>query len=65
MFARWRRTRFGAGREPSSAAGLSRELLGRMMMSLPFAFGTTIETIPGDMPYLKAGPASAATWRPA
>ena len=28
------------------------------MMSLPLAFGTTIETIPADVPYLHADPAA-------
>jgi len=33
------------------------------MMSLPLAFGTTMETIPGAVPYLYAHPAQAAAWR--
>jgi tetratricopeptide (TPR) repeat protein len=33
------------------------------MMSLPLAFGTTLETIPAPMPYLHADPARAAVWR--
>ena len=33
------------------------------MMSLPFAFGTTLETIPGRTPYLSADPALTAAWR--
>ena len=32
-------------------------------MSLPLAFGTTLETIPGKVPYLHADPARAAVWR--
>jgi hypothetical protein len=33
------------------------------IMSLPLAFGTTIETIPAGVPYLHADPADAAMWR--
>jgi len=33
------------------------------MMSLPLAFGTTLETIPDQMPYLAAAPAAVARWR--
>ena len=33
------------------------------IMSLPLAFGTTLETIPGDVPYLRADPERAAVWR--
>ncbi len=33
------------------------------MLSLPLACGTTVETIPGDVPYLRADPAQAASWR--
>jgi tetratricopeptide (TPR) repeat protein len=33
------------------------------MMSLPLAFGTTVENIPGDVPYLRADPSCAAVWR--
>ena len=33
------------------------------LMSLPFAFGTTIETIPAKVPYLRADPTRAAIWR--
>jgi tetratricopeptide (TPR) repeat protein len=33
------------------------------IMSLPLAFGTTIETIPAEIPYLHADPADAAFWR--
>ncbi|MDB5974745.1 MAG: hypothetical protein JWR07_1505 [Nevskia sp.] len=32
------------------------------MMSLPLAFGTTLETIPAEIPYLHADPARAAFW---
>jgi Flp pilus assembly protein TadD len=32
------------------------------MFSLPRAFGTTVETIPGDVPYLHASPALVSTW---
>ncbi|HTR15991.1 MAG TPA: tetratricopeptide repeat protein [Acetobacteraceae bacterium] len=31
-------------------------------ISLPRAFGTTVETIPGETPYLSADPAEAAIW---
>jgi hypothetical protein len=31
-------------------------------MSLPLIFGTTLETIPADIPYLRADPALAAAW---
>jgi tetratricopeptide (TPR) repeat protein len=33
------------------------------MMSLPLAFGTTLETIPNQIPYLAAEPAAVARWR--
>jgi tetratricopeptide (TPR) repeat protein len=33
------------------------------LMSLPRAFGTTLETIPGTTPYLTADPVCALTWR--
>ena len=33
------------------------------LMSLPLAFGTTLDTIPGTTPYLRADPAKAALWR--
>ena len=33
-----------------------------LLMSLPFAFGTTLETIPGESPYLAADPAEVARW---
>ncbi len=33
------------------------------MMSLPGVFGTTLETIPGGIPYLAADPARSAAWR--
>ncbi len=33
------------------------------LMSLPLAFGTTLETIPADVPYLSADPARLAAWR--
>lgn len=33
------------------------------LMSLPRAFGTTLESIPSDMPYLHADPADVAAWR--
>jgi len=32
------------------------------MLSLPYVFGTTLETIPADIPYLAADPAIAARW---
>ncbi len=32
-------------------------------MSLPLVFGTTLETIPADIPYLRADPARTAHWR--
>jgi tetratricopeptide (TPR) repeat protein len=32
-------------------------------LSLPLAFGTILETIPGDVPYLRAEPALVAAWR--
>ncbi|MDR3536816.1 MAG: tetratricopeptide repeat-containing glycosyltransferase family protein [Acetobacteraceae bacterium] len=35
------------------------------LMSLPFGFGTTLETIPNASPYLHADPAQAASWRQA
>jgi hypothetical protein len=31
-------------------------------MSLPFAFHTTLQTVPADVPYLKADPASVRAW---
>jgi hypothetical protein len=31
-------------------------------MSLPYRFGTTVETVPADVPYLRATPADAARW---
>jgi tetratricopeptide (TPR) repeat protein len=33
------------------------------LMSLPHALGTTMATIPTEVPYLKAAPAKAAEWR--
>ncbi len=33
------------------------------LMSLPFALGTRLETIPAQVPYLTADPARAARWR--
>src|SRR6185312_11037414 len=33
-----------------------------LLMSLPHALGTTVETIPGDTPYLAADPAAVARW---
>jgi Tfp pilus assembly protein PilF len=33
------------------------------LMSLPFAFGTTWDTIPGKTPYLHADPAKVAAWQ--
>ncbi len=33
------------------------------VMSLPLAFGTTLQTIPADVPYLRADPSRASAWR--
>jgi tetratricopeptide (TPR) repeat protein len=33
------------------------------LMSLPLAFGTTLETIPADIPYLHADPSRVAEWK--
>jgi tetratricopeptide (TPR) repeat protein len=33
------------------------------LMSLPLAFGTTLETIPADVPYLRAEPELIARWK--
>jgi tetratricopeptide (TPR) repeat protein len=33
------------------------------LMSLPLAFGTTLDSIPGATPYLRANPAKAAAWQ--
>jgi tetratricopeptide (TPR) repeat protein len=33
------------------------------LLSLPAVFGTTLETIPANVPYLAADPAAAAAWR--
>jgi Flp pilus assembly protein TadD len=33
------------------------------MMSMPLAFGTTMETIPAEVPYLRADPARVSDWR--
>jgi tetratricopeptide (TPR) repeat protein len=33
------------------------------LLSLPAVFGTTLETIPAEVPYLAADPAAAAAWR--
>jgi hypothetical protein len=33
------------------------------MLSLPLAFGTTLATIPGDVPYLHADTAQVSAWR--
>ncbi|MFL6727777.1 MAG: tetratricopeptide repeat protein, partial [Sphingomicrobium sp.] len=35
----------------------------RPLMSLPRVFGTTLDTIPAKIPYLRAEPARAAAWR--
>ncbi|MGV3570163.1 MAG: tetratricopeptide repeat protein [Ramlibacter sp.] len=35
-----------------------------LMMSLPLHFGTTLETIPAALPYLRAEPARVAHWAP-
>ena len=35
------------------------------LMSLPFLFGTTVDTTPGDCPYLFAEPALVAKWKAA
>jgi tetratricopeptide (TPR) repeat protein len=35
----------------------------RMMLSLPLVFGTTVDTIPARVPYIKADPALAGAWR--
>ena len=32
------------------------------LMSLPFVFGTSLETIPCEVPYLRSDPAKAAAW---
>lgn len=32
------------------------------LMSLPLAFGTTLDSIPGDVPYLKCSPEKSAGW---
>jgi tetratricopeptide (TPR) repeat protein len=32
------------------------------LMSLPFVFGTTLETVPRNIPYLRADPARVAKW---
>jgi Glycosyltransferase family 9 (heptosyltransferase) len=34
------------------------------LMSLPFAFGTTLQTIPSDVPYLHADAQKIEQWRP-
>ncbi|HXV00084.1 MAG TPA: tetratricopeptide repeat protein [Caulobacteraceae bacterium] len=33
------------------------------LLSLPFALGTTLESVPADIPYLATDPAAAAFWR--
>jgi tetratricopeptide (TPR) repeat protein len=33
------------------------------LLSLPFAFGTRVETIPGEVPYLRSDPVLTAAWR--
>jgi Flp pilus assembly protein TadD len=33
------------------------------LLSLPFVLGTTLETVPADIPYLAADPAEAERWR--
>lgn len=33
------------------------------LMSLPLAFGTTLHTVPADVPYLRADPSGVAAWR--
>jgi len=35
----------------------------RPLLSLPFVFGTTLESIPAQVPYLKAEPARIETWK--
>ncbi|HXW23410.1 MAG TPA: tetratricopeptide repeat protein, partial [Xanthobacteraceae bacterium] len=33
------------------------------LLSLPLAFGTTLKTVPADVPYVRVDPAAAARWR--
>jgi hypothetical protein len=33
------------------------------LLSLPLAFGTTLDTIPADMPYLRSDPSRVSAWR--
>ena len=48
---------------PSEVEGLPPFDTYAPMLSLPLAFGTTLQTIPGQTPYVKADPALVETWR--
>lgn len=47
----------------SKAADLPPHDFWVFMLSLPMRFGTTLETIPGALPYLAADPARASRWQ--
>jgi tetratricopeptide (TPR) repeat protein len=56
------RTLDGVAQIVSTAAPLPAHDLHCPVMSLPLAFGTTLQTIPADIPYLRADPLRTAHW---
>jgi tetratricopeptide (TPR) repeat protein len=56
------RTLDGVAQIVSTAAPLPAHDLHCPVMSLPLAFGTTMQTIPADIPYLRADPVRTAQW---
>jgi tetratricopeptide (TPR) repeat protein len=57
------RTLEGVAQVVSNAAPLPAHDLHCPVMSLPLAFGTSMQTIPADIPYLRADPLRTAQWR--
>lgn len=53
----------GADRVVTADAQLPRADFHTPLLSLPLALGTTLETVPANIPYLKVKSAAAAAWR--